>query len=350
MTKPSDVLALAVAVSLLGVSAAAAATTTLDVLQEETDLSAGQGAVVWSRYDAATRTYHLVVRRAGVISLPQIAPNAVDFDADMGSDSAGRPAVVYSRCASYKHDRGPRDKCDLYRLSLATGKERRIAAASTRAASEYEPTLWRGELAWITERKGSFPTIYHRLLTAPRSRRSKRLPGIPARACDHGHSKQCSRVTAGLVENIELAGSRLAETIAYDVVGGSSSTEVRLVSLRSRKLRHIAFSNIGENNQMYVGLSFSSRKLAWFKGCFENPGCAGSGAYRFSLRNGRYQRARDRHMYAGWASTDKAIYKSQLRSNDDDACLPADALKPTPCLVLRDSSPAWKRIAAKHVR
>lgn len=101
---------------------------------------------------------------------------------------------------------------------------------------------------------------------------------------------------------------------------------------------------------MYVGPSSSSGRLAWFRGCFENPGCAGSGAYRVSLRNGRYDRALEPRMWDGWAWTGNATYKSELRSNNDSVCRPPDAVKPTPCLVLRDGDPAWKPIAAKRVR
>lgn len=205
-----------------------------------------------------------------------IATSPVPFDADLGSDAKGHPAVVYSRCASYRHERGARDRCDLYLIPLATGAERKLAAASTASASESNPTLWRGRLAWISERKSARPAVYQRSLTAPAARRSKRLPGLPARACNIHGSKPCARVSDGVGEEIELAGDKLAEVVAYSA-GTGESTEIRLASVRSGKARRIAFQNIGENNQLYTGLSFSSRKLAWFRGCYENPGCAGSG-------------------------------------------------------------------------
>src|ERR1700704_817132 len=104
MTKTPRILVLAALGASLAAAPAAADPATLDALARASELDAGQGAVVWSRYD-------------GTIT-------------------------------AYRHDRGPRDRCDLYILSLTTGAERRIDAAST-AASESHPTLWHGELAWI---------------------------------------------------------------------------------------------------------------------------------------------------------------------------------------------------------
>jgi len=334
---------LAVLGTLLVAAPAAAAPTTIDTLARESGVDAGQGAVVWSRYDDTVKAYRLVVRRNGVNSVPPIAPSPDAFDADLGSDSHGEPAVVYSRCASYKHDRDQRDRCDLYILSLETGAERAIRNANT-SASESSPTLWRGQLAWLTERK-SGQTEYHRSLRAPASRKSRRLPGLPSRVCDLHNSKPCSRVLAAGIYELELHGDRLAEIVGYDTVdryGEGSSTEVRLVSLRSGRSRRIAYQNIGENGQEYSGLSFSSRKLAWYRACFEFPGCAGSGAYRLGLSDGRYERALDPQTYAGWAWTGSATYTSQ--------CGLEEANTPPPCLVARDADPAWKHVAARNVR
>ena len=346
MTKPCRSIILALLGALMAAAPAAAAPTTIDTLPRESGLDAGQGAVVWSRYDDAAKAYRLVVRRNGVNSLPPIDPSPDAFDADLGSNSRGEPAVVYSRCASYRDDRGPRDRCDLYILSLKTGSERALRNANT-SASESNPTLWRGELAWISERRGARPTVYHRSLAAG-ARKSRRLPGLPARACNIHNSRPCSRVTAGAIEELELHGNRLAEIVGYSA-GSGDSTEIRLVSLRSTSARRIAFQNIGENNQLYTGLSFSSRKLAWFRGCFENPGCAGSGAYRLGLSTRRYERALQRRLYSGWAWTGAATYTAQLSRYDDD-CRQDGSSPAAPCLVARDADPRWRRVTARNVQ
>jgi len=346
-TTTARIHGLAALCTLAVAAPAAAAPTTIDTLPRESGLDAGQGAVVWSRYDDAAKAYRLVVRHNGVNRVAPIDPSPVPFDADLGSDTRGRRAVVYSRCASYTHERDQRDRCDLYILSLATGAERRIKNAST-AASESSPTLWRGQLAWLTERK-SGQAGYHRSLRAPAARKSRRLPGLPRRVCNLHNSKPCSRVLAAGIYELELHGDRLAEIVGYDTDGGrGESTEVRLGSLRSGRSRRIAYQNIGENNQLYTGLSFGSRKVAWLRGCFEDPGCAGSGAYRYGLSAHRYERALEPQLYAGWAWTGAATYTSQLSRYDDD-CRPDGSSPAAPCLVVRDADPGWRRVTARNV-
>ena len=230
MTKPRRIIVLALLCTLAIATPAAAAPATIDTLPRASGLDAGHGAVVWSRHDDAAKAYRLVVRRNGVNTVPPIDPSPDAFDADVGSNSRGEPAVVYSRCASYKDDRGPRDRCDLYILSLNTGAEREIR-------------------------------------------------------------------------------NRLAEIVGYSA-GSGDSTEIRLVSLRSTSAHRIAFQNIGENNQLYTGLSFSSRKLAWLRGCFENPGSAGSGAYRFGLSTRRYERASHSSTPAGQGRATRRTHRS----------------------------------------
>ena len=347
-TTTARIHGLAALCTLAVAAPAAAAPTTIDALPLESGLDAGQGALVWSRYDDAAKAYRLVVRRMGVGAEVGIERIRTRGDWRDAVDPVGEPAVVYSRCASYKHDRDHRDRCDLYILSLKTGAERAIANANT-SASESSPTLWRGQLAWLTERK-SGQAGYHRSLRAPASRKSRRLPDLPSRVCDLHNSKPCSRVLAAGIYELELHGDRLAEIVGYDTAGGrGESTEVRLGSLRSGRSRRIAYQNIGENGQEYSGLSFSSRKLAWYRACFEFPGCAGSGAYRLGLSDGRYERALDPQTYAGWAWTGSATYTSQL-SVRDHTCGLEEANTPPPCLVARDADPAWKHVAAGNVR
>jgi hypothetical protein len=282
-----------------------------------------------------------------VNSVPAIDPSPIPFDADLGSDANGKPDVVYSRCATYKDDRGASDKCDLYVLSLATGTEQKIAGANT-SASESNPTLSRGRLAWITERKNVNPAVYRRSLTASKAHKSKRVAGLPKRACESHNAKPCLRVKDGAIFEIELSGTRLAEVVAYTTGESADATEVRLVSLSSGHARRIAFQHIGENNQGYGGLSFATHRVAWFRDCIDNPGCAGSGAYRMNLSSHRYDRALDPQVYAGWQWTGDATYTSQFGGHAVD-CRAEGATTPAPCLVVRNDDPAWKHIATRNV-
>jgi len=305
MTKPRRIIVLALLCTLAIATPAAAAPATIDTLPRASGLDAGHGAVVWSRHDDAAKAYRLVVRRNGVNTVPPIDPSPDAFDADVGSNSRGEPAVVYSRCASYKDDRGPRDKCDLYILSLNTGAEREIRNANT-SASESNPTLWRGKLAWIAERKGVQAQGVPPLADCSGLAQVQAPSGSARPRLQH---PQLEALLARAIEEIELAGNRLAEIVGYSA-GSGDSTEIRLVSLRSTSAHRIAFQNIGENNQLYTGLSFSSRKLAWLRGCFENPGCAGSGAYRFGLSTRRYERASHSSTPAGQGRATRRTHRS----------------------------------------
>jgi hypothetical protein len=116
------------------------------------------GTIVFSRFDAATQQWQLAVRRAGAQAtevLP-VAPSIRPFQADIGPDSAGRPSVVYQRCAPVT---GPPTGCDLfiYSLDAATG-ERSIDNASDPEHNDLGPTVWRGRIAWTRDHgRGSEP-------------------------------------------------------------------------------------------------------------------------------------------------------------------------------------------------
>src|SRR3954471_18981249 len=62
-------------------------------------LAAYRGQVVTSRLNRQTGQWELVRWHAGVVDALPVAPRPVPFDADAGPDAAGRPVLVYSRCA-----------------------------------------------------------------------------------------------------------------------------------------------------------------------------------------------------------------------------------------------------------
>jgi len=108
------------------------------------------GNIVFSQFDQATSKWFLAVRRAGhaVQRLPA-APSATPFEADIGPDSAGRPAVIYQRCGGTA---ALPTGCDLFLLSLTEGAaERPVSGASNRHRNDSTPTLWRGRIAWVRE-------------------------------------------------------------------------------------------------------------------------------------------------------------------------------------------------------
>ncbi|MDQ3092510.1 MAG: hypothetical protein M3R46_12820 [Actinomycetota bacterium] len=171
------------------------------------------------------------VRRLGV------APRSVPFDVDVGPGEDGGVVAVYSRCADEPSPDDPGfvyarpypaytrgGGCDVYRVDVDGGKERKVAGASTDQASEVLPSIWRDEIAFARvyeQREGSrgrYPYLYVRPLAGGRSQRQ---PGG-------------SRGASGLPgpTSIDLYGRRLSFVWNYRTGSGDGDTggvsEVRL--------------------------------------------------------------------------------------------------------------------------
>jgi hypothetical protein len=142
-----------VAAAVLGAAlapAAHAAPTTIATAQRAVPVAAWAGTVAWSDFDPATSDYHLVVSRNG--AAPQriaVAPNAVAFDLDLGTNRNGSTYAVYSRCTTPATQNTPPTGCDLYRLSLASAVETKLESLSSPDWDEREPTIFRGQIAFI---------------------------------------------------------------------------------------------------------------------------------------------------------------------------------------------------------
>lgn len=164
---------------------------------------AGYGdTLAWSRWEAATSRYRLVVRVGdGEPLLAPVAGRRLPFDVDVGPDAAGRSVVVYSRCRREPDTRRPADAystfyggapayfkasgCDLYRYAPAERREARLDAVSSGSASEYMPSLWRGSIAFARRDEAGrrAPRLYVRRAGA---RRSARLPAGRSVVADDG--------------------------------------------------------------------------------------------------------------------------------------------------------------------
>lgn len=287
-------LLLVAAIAAVAAPAASAETSIVDV-DRPTEIRSFNGIAAFSVYDDQIDAYRLVVSRGGAApqALP-VAPRPVPFDADVGPDSAGEPAIVYSRC---EREAPSRRGCDLHRYSLTRGVEALIANADDDTASEYNPTIWRGRVAWARsydEREDANPVVYTRKLTAARARRSVRLPGIPTRRC--GVDYQCGP-TDGDVAELELYGRWLALNVTYGYagVGGvCGRREVRLATLDG-EVRQVGDQLCGLNGQSWVGLSFDAGRLYVARYCQAEPEGCGSGrygAFRYRLSTGDYALAR----------------------------------------------------------
>jgi hypothetical protein len=125
-------------------AAPAAADTLLQPDPGARNVSAYGGALVWSRPDGGGR-YRLVQRIGAVASDAPVAPSKAPFDPGLGPGPGGRLTAVYERC------RGGFRRCDVHRLDLRGGKERRVRGAAARGASEFGASVWSGRYAFGRE-------------------------------------------------------------------------------------------------------------------------------------------------------------------------------------------------------
>jgi hypothetical protein len=256
------------------------------------------GTIAFSQFDPATGQWRLAVRRAGAAApeLVPVAPSRRPFQVDIGPDSSGRPELIYERCLATP---GAPSGCDLFVHALdgASG-ERPVRNANDPRHNDTAPTIWRGRIAWTRDYgAGSTPNpiVYTKALTAPRSRPSTRLPGVPQRRCGDVDTGVCGPTTLRSVRELELWGENLAQTVSYGCGGcsGISQGELRLVDVGDRSARQIAFQIIGLSGQSLVGPSFSGGRVNWYFACLGDPaGCQGgrSGPFRATLTGSRYER------------------------------------------------------------
>jgi hypothetical protein len=141
----SSLLTLVVAGAVLTPAAAASADpTSLAVEQAPTRVAAWNGTAVWSRFDPVTDTYALVKSVDGGPAVPVgVAPRSgTPFDVDLGTNRSGATFGVYTRDG------------DIYRLNLASGTETKIDTLSSPVLAERDPTIQRGEIAFIRRHRG----------------------------------------------------------------------------------------------------------------------------------------------------------------------------------------------------
>jgi hypothetical protein len=135
----------AVAGAVLAPAAAAqGAPTTLSVEQAPTRVAAWDGTVMWSHFDAAAKTYSLVKSVDGGAPVPVgVAPRSgTPFDIDLGTNRSGATYAVYTRNG------------DIYRLNVATGAEAKVDKLSSPTLAERDPTIQRGEIAFVRRNAG----------------------------------------------------------------------------------------------------------------------------------------------------------------------------------------------------
>ena len=121
-----------------------AAATVLSAEPAPTHVAAWNGTVMWSQLDMGTGNYRLVKSVDGGAPTPVAVPerSGGPFDIDLGTNRSGSTYAVYTR------------EGDLYRLSVASGVEKKIDKLSSPKLAERDPTIQRGEIAFIRRDRG----------------------------------------------------------------------------------------------------------------------------------------------------------------------------------------------------
>lgn len=350
--RASGLVALLCGAALALGAANATADTVVDRTARPTDLSAGEGVLVYSRYDTAIRRYRLMLAPVDgrPVAVP-VAPSRAPFDADVGATAKGNAYLVYQRCGAAA------DSCDVYTFNTVTRRERRSAVSDPHHA-ERHVTYWKGRLVFVREygtRARPHQVVYER--PSPRSRRSERLPGLPSRRCVRG---RCQDVSGGF-DDLELNGELLAQAAystrpeLYDGQDGKLTpadlTELRLVNVRTGRSQQLSRRASGLGGQTWLGLSFDGGLLHAYFACLgESDGCkpANAGAYRYGYSTRRWQQSGSAEQLGGYAVGNGTTYAEPV--NAAGGCGRVDPIDPEPadggrCPILRrQPSPSYVTI------
>lgn len=305
-------------------------TTTVAQLERLSPVSAWEDTVVWSAYDPAIDAYRLTALHEGTVTTLPVDPLPIPFDADVGPDSSGNAAIVYSRCQDPDRRERQLGDCDLVIYSLRSGEERPIRNANS-GASEFEPTLWHGEVAWARTYAGrsARPFVYRRPLVAPRSRRSERLPSVPTRNCEQDLLGNAGCTTTDRqVEDLELYGRWLALTAEYDYEESiylSPVTELRLSDLRDDETDSVDLTtDTDEASGYFAGAALAGGHLIWHtdgsSGGRYGPATSYSTTRRLKLSTGRREQLRtddsNPPSLTALAATPSSIYGVNVERTD----------------------------------
>lgn len=313
------------------------------------------GTIVFSEYAQAERRWYLSVRETGAEQRRiAVAPSAVPFDADIGTDSKGRPQLIYQRCAGTV---SARTGCELFAFSLAdaTG-ERPVRNANDPGRNDVGPTLWRGRIAWTREYgagEDADPVVYTKTLTAPRSQPSTRLPGVPTVRCAEALGlvePPCGPTTFRRVTALELWGDNLGLIVSYlfEGLGGTSQTEARLSRVSDRSARQVDFLETGLNGQSLVGSSFFSGRMAWYRACAVAEASCRTfvGPWRYRLSTRSYERGTPGpRRVSGFADTGTRLYEVVDCPDASITAVPAPPPAPA-CAISSVAPPSFSAVDA----
>lgn len=145
--RATGVAALLVA-SLAGSAAIAGAVAPVALDPSGISVAAYGGWAAWSRPDAMTKSYALVLRSPeGAISLAPVAESAAPFDVELGPTGRSRVSAVYSRCSKATALKG----CHILELPLGVAGATERALVPPGGGSDHEPAIWDGRLVFLRQ-------------------------------------------------------------------------------------------------------------------------------------------------------------------------------------------------------
>jgi len=160
--------AAALAATLVGPAAALAAPTPIALEQRPSTVTSYEGILAWSHYDSGGDRYQLMIQQPGQAAAKAPVPDSRrPFYVDLGGNRSGAPTAVYTRCdtpgaAPGTKDSNPRpgSGCDIYRYTLGAGAEEHLTQISAPRADERQPTIARGQIAFIRREHGGRGPVY----------------------------------------------------------------------------------------------------------------------------------------------------------------------------------------------
>jgi len=336
---PPAVIAVIAALLLLfpwgAIAATATAPTTIAPLQGDTAIEAYGGVEAWSDYDAAHRSWHVVVRRGEEISEPPIPTAEKAIEVDVGPGPSGSLMLAYTECAS---------SCQVV-VSAVNGSHRKVIPGS-RGASH--PTIWRGHVAWVSGRT----KVMSSLLNGS-GRRA--LGGAPHRKCYAAPSGRrrllCVAPQRPIVEALALYRGQLALIDTFDLSDGFGSngttTEVRTEAITGGPQRLVALLTVGEGDEQWVGPSWSEGKLYFYED--EDGTCGCTAVYRFDPARNSYARAHASAYLTGFSMIDNQAYEVTAPGDPRNGGNTCGEYENTPCTVLLSAPFAFKPVSSKSL-
>ena len=172
------------------------------------------GWAAWSRADAATGHYALVLRSPeGEISLPAVAESAAPFDVELGPTGGSGVAAVYSRCANDT----TRGGCRLVELRLGVTGAAERTLGPPGGGSDHRPAIWDGALVFLRRNPSGGARRPDNLFVWKIGSRKVRSLALPASRGVHTGGQTWPRGLTGSITALSFNGKQVAYVTANSV-------------------------------------------------------------------------------------------------------------------------------------